>query len=475
MIRFAVAPAALAGLLALTLAPAPAAATLDDIAKAMGADKVQTLRLSGAGTFWGVGQAARPGMNWPRFNLVRATRSFDYAKGALRHDYIVTQAEKPPRGGSLQPVYGEQPRIAGIDGDRAWTMAGPFALAAPALANVLRHDLWTTPHGIVKAAQADKAKRVGNRFAVERAGVFKARATVDAKGLVVRVDSWVGNPVLGDMAVVTTYDDYRAVGGVMVPHRIRQSAGGHPVLDMTVSEAKVNDGGVATPDSIRSQPPAVSSTKAAEGVWFIAGGTHHSIAIEMKDHVVVFEGPLGDGRANAVIAETKKLIPGKPIRMVVNTHHHFDHSGGLRAFAAEGATIVTHAVNRAYFERAYAAPRTLEPDALAKSGKTAKFMTMGEKLVLTDGARRIELHHVKGNLHNDGLIVGYLPKEKILLVADAFSPREPITRVPANLSPFTTNLYENILRLKLDIDTVLPIHGRLVNVKELRLEAGVPQ
>jgi glyoxylase-like metal-dependent hydrolase (beta-lactamase superfamily II) len=475
MIRFAAASVPAAFFALAVLAPAPAAATLDDIAKAMGADKVQTLRLSGAGTFWGVGQAARPGVNWPRFNLVRATRSFDYGKGALRHDYVVTQAEKPPRGGSLQPVYGEQPRVAGLDGDRAWTMAGPFALAAPALANSLRHDLWITPHGIVKAAQADKAKRVGNAFDVARAGAFKARATVDKRGLVVRVESWVGNPVLGDMAVVTTYDDYRAVGGVMVPHRIRQSAGGHPVLDMTVSEAKVNDGGVTTPDSIRSAPAIVSATKAAEGVWFLAGGTHHSIAIEMQDHVVVFEGPLGDGRALAVIAETKKLIPGKPIRYVVNTHHHFDHSGGLRAFAAEGATIVTHAINRAYFERAYAAPRSLEPDAMAKAGKAAKFLPVGEKLVLTDGARRIELHHLKGNLHNDGLIVGYLPKEKILLVADAFSPREPITRVPANLSPFTTNLYQNLLRLKLDVETVLPIHGRLVSVKELRLEAGVAQ
>jgi len=192
----------------------------------------------------------------------------------------------------------------------------------------------------------------------------------------------------------------------------------------------------------------------------------------MRDHVILFECPLGDARTLAVIAAVKQAIPGKPIRTAVNTHHHFDHSGGLRACAAEGAAIVTHAMNRPYFEAAYAAPRTLSPDALSRSGKTAAFMTFEDKHVLTDGERVVELHRVKDNSHNDALIVGYLPKEKILLVADAFSPREPITAVPARLNPFTTNLWANLQQLKLDVDTVLPIHGRMVKVEELRLAAG---
>jgi glyoxylase-like metal-dependent hydrolase (beta-lactamase superfamily II) len=92
--------------------------------------------------------------------------------------------------------------------------------------------------------------------------------------------------------------------------------------------------------------------------------------------------------------------------------------------------------------------------------------------VLGDGSRTIEIHALRENVHAEGFVVGYLPAEKILIVADAFSPRAPVTQTPANINPATKNLWENIERLKLDVQTVLPIHGRMVKVDELRLEAG---
>jgi glyoxylase-like metal-dependent hydrolase (beta-lactamase superfamily II) len=465
--------------LALPLAAAaPAGAqSIDDVAKAMGVGKAETLHYIGAGTVWNVGQSFRPGEAWPRFNMVRGTRAFDLKQDVFITDIVVTQAENPIRGGAQQPVIGEQRRASGIAGDKAWIVAGAFTLATTRFQPTLRHDYWTSPHAVVKAALADKAKLApaegGAVFEVARAGQWKARVLVGKTNLVERVESWVDSPVLGDMAVVTTYGDYKDFAGVMAPTRVRQSAGGHPILDMTVSEVKVNAGGVAAPAAIREPTEPVKIEKAADGVWFVAGASHHSVAVEMRDHVILFECPLGDTRTLAAIDAVKKAIPGKPIRYAVNTHHHFDHSGGLRACAAEGATIVTHAMNKPYFEQAYAAPRTLEPDALARSGKKAAFVTFEGKHVLTDGQRVLELHHVKDNAHNDALIIGYLPKEKILLVADAFSPREPITDVPKLLSPFTTNLWANLQQLKLDVETVLPIHGRMVKVEELRLSAGV--
>ncbi len=459
-------------------AVAPAeAATLEEVAAAMGAAKVESLALSGSGMFYGLGQSYEPGMPWPKFNLVRGSRAFDYGKGIFVENFVVTQAENPPRGGSRQPVIGEQQRTRGVTGGQAWTVAGPWALSAPGAVAALQHELWISPHGIVKAALADKvqltaAANGGGSFTVERARAFHARATVNAAKLVERVESIVNHPVLGDMPVVTIYADYKDVDGVKVPMRITQNAGGFPVLELAVSEAKIN-AGVPDVPSIRTEPAVVRFEKAADGVWFITGGTHHSIAVEMSDHIVMFEGPLADGRASMVISATRQHVPDKPIRRVVNTHHHFDHSGGLRAFAAEGVTIVTHEVNKRFFELAYAAPRTLHRDRLAASGKIASFETVGEKLVFSDASRTIELHHLKGNSHNGGLIVGYLPNEKILIVADAFSPREPITKTPERLNPFTTNLWANIERLKLDIDTILPIHGRMVKLDELRIEAGV--
>jgi len=477
MQRIRLAATALAFALPLPFAGGATAQSINDVAKAMGVGKAETLHYIGAGTFWGVGQSFRPGEAWPRFNMVRATRAFDLKREIFVNDFVVTQGENPPRGGAQQPLFGEQRRASGIAGDKAWIVMGAFTMASRRFQPTLLHDYWTSPHAVVRAAAADKARLTpaegGATFEVVRAGQWKARVFVGRTNLVERVESWVDSPVLGDMAVVTAYGAYKEFDGVMAPTRIQQSAGGHPVLDFTASEVKVNAGGLAAPAAIREAPETVKVEKATDGVWFVTGGSHHSIAVEMRDHVIVFECPLGDERTLAMLDAVKKTIPGKPIRFAVNTHHHFDHSGGLRACAAEGATLVTHALNKPYFEQAFTAPRTLSPDALARSGKKAEIVGFEDKHVFTDGARTLELHRVKDNSHNDALIIGYLPKEKILLVADAFSPREPITAVPARLNTFTTNLWANLQQLKLDVETVLPIHGRMVKVEELRLAAGV--
>lgn len=120
-------------------------------------------------------------------------------------------------------------------------------------------------------------------------------------------------------------------------------------------------------------PLKVEVQKVAQGVWYLTGGSHHSVAVEFKDHVVVVEAPWNEERSLAVIAEVKKTIPGKPIKYVVNTHHHFDHSGGLRTYVAEGATVITHEMNKAFYEESWIPGRWLspefggEPDKLAAS------------------------------------------------------------------------------------------------------------
>ena len=448
-----------------------ARADLDAVAQAMGVSKLDSVQIAGGGYAYAVGQAYTPGKAWPKLNLGRYTRSDDYARAAHGFDYYLSRAE--PQGGGAIPAVGEVRRTGGVSGDQAWNVVYPQGSAAGAPAAAYQHDLWISPHGIVKAAIADKVAMSGSTFEIMREGRFRARATVGAGNLVEKVESWIDNPVLGDMAVVTTYADYKDHGGVKFPARITQTMGGFPVLELNVAEVKVNSGAVTVPSPIARPAIEVTVDKAADGVWFLHGGSHHSVAIEMSDHVILFEAPLGDARTNAVLDATRKTIPNKPIRFVVASHHHFDHSGGLRAAAAADAVLMMPEASRPFFEQAYAAPRTLAPDTLAKSGKQARFSTYRDKHVMSDATRTLELHVLKGNVHAEEFIVGYLPKEKILIVADAFSPRAPVTQTPANINPSTKNLWENIDRLKLDIQTVLPIHGRMVKVDELKLEAGV--
>src|SRR5262249_48159106 len=144
-------------------------------------------------------------------------------------------------------------------------------------------------------------------------------------------------------------------------------------LDLTVTEVKPNVAAdILVPDVVRQATnpyTRVTSQKAADGVWYVTGGTHHSVVIEMKDHVIVVEGPLNDDRALAVLKEARAPVPSKPITYLIVSHHHFDHAGGVRAFAGEGATLITHDASRPFFERIVTAPATVSPDYLAKSGR----------------------------------------------------------------------------------------------------------
>lgn len=201
-------------------------------------------------------------------------------------------------------------------------------------------------------------------------------------------------------------------------------------------------------------------------------GGYASLAFDFKDHIVVLEGPQSEARATAVIAEAKRLIPNKPIKYVVNTHAHIDHSSGLRAFVAEGATIVTHQINKPYFEKIFSAPHTLNPDKMAESKRKPAFETVGTKKVLTDGNHVIELHHMQKFGHHDGAIMVYLPKLKILYQADAYNPAAQANAPPpASVSPYNASLVENMNRLKLDVERIIPVHlpadGRVVTKAEL--------
>lgn len=190
----------------------------------------------------------------------------------------------------------------------------------------------------------------------------------------------------------------------------------------------------------------------------ITGG-YRSVAVEMKDYIVLIEAPQSEMTTNTILAEVQKTFPTKPIKYVINTHTHSDHSGGLRAAVAAGATIITHESNKALYEKWFANSRALlMPDRLSLSEKKAKFEYMGDKKVLKDNTNTIELYHLNGAVHAEDMIIAYLPKIKTVVEADAFNAPAANAPPPATINGFEKLFASELDRLKIDYTTIIPIH-----------------
>jgi glyoxylase-like metal-dependent hydrolase (beta-lactamase superfamily II) len=450
-------------------------AALDPIAKAMGAGSVKSIQFSGSGVNFAVGQNYAPDLPWPRFVVKSYTRSVSYETAAIRDELVRTQGENPPRGGGGQPMQGEQRQDLQARGDFAWNVAGDVATPTPVALLDRQLQLWTTPHGVIKMAMASNAAVQGNTFSFAVPGRFRIWATVNSQNLVEKVVALVPNAVVGDMRVEINYSDYKDFGGVKFPMKIRQTIGDSPALDLTVTDVQPNAAvNIAIPGPILQTPAPyarVASQMVADGVWYVTGGTHHSVVIEMKDHLIVVESPINEDRAAAVLGEVKKLS-SKPIKYVVASHHHFDHAGGLRAIAAEGVTIIAHDANKAFLEKALAAPATVNPDRLAKSGKKGAVEGTGSLRTLTDGTRTVDIHQIADNNHHGGIVMVHLPKERLLVEADVYNPPAPNAPAPAVVNSNWVSLADNIKRLNLSVDQILPLHGRLIPIAEFNKGIG---
>ena len=354
-------------------------------------------------------------------------------------------------------------------------------------------EFYITPWGFLKGAAENTAtagrRRVDgkNYTVVTWSPTVKApsgknyviNGYVDEHNLVDRVETWLGENIMGDMHIVATYTGWKDFGGVMAPSKIVQTRGGWPFFEVDVTAAKANPPDVATlvpppaPGGGRGGPgggaapaggagrgaaPAltVTSEKLGEGLYRLTTGpgSYDSVIVEFKDYIMMLEAGQSEARALAYIAETKQLVPNKPIRYVMNTHPHSDHTGGLPAMVAEGATIITQKNNEAFLEKALNTPRTLLNDTLARNPKKAKVETVSEKKVYSDGTRTVEMYHVAPVPHSNGLLIAYIPKEKILFQGD-FSL--PAAGQPAN--DHIKALVPILEKLNLDFDRYINVHA----------------
>jgi glyoxylase-like metal-dependent hydrolase (beta-lactamase superfamily II) len=485
-----------ATVMALTAGPAAAQDArnaLQAAATAMGVTNMNSIQFSGTGWQGAVGQNFAPDVDWPRTDLASYTQTIDFATMSSKVEMVRQQGNNPGRGGGGVPVQGQQRIINFVSGSYAWNMNGNTVTPALAAAEQRQIDIYLTPWGFIKGAMANNPTAITRNEYGERVtvvsfvalGKYRINGTINSQNVIQRVQSWLPSPVVGDMYIETVYSNYKNIGGLMFPGRWHQhqdfddgasapnvSGGDHAFGLETISDVRVNVNGAAltVPEEVRKAtipPVRVETQRLANGVWLIAGGSHNSVAVEFRDSVAVIEAPLNEDRSLAVIAEVTKLVPNKPIRYVVNTHHHWDHLGGIRTYVHEGATVVTHEGNRPYYQEVLRArPWLLKPDRFSlyppeEWSEGYIFETVREKFILGDETRTIELHNVPGLGHALGMLIAYLPKEKLVVEADLYNPPAQGAPVPAPTASNRT-FRQTLERLKLDVGTIVPLHGRPV-------------
>jgi glyoxylase-like metal-dependent hydrolase (beta-lactamase superfamily II) len=461
--------------------PTPEQQVVNDAAAALGGrDRivaVKTLTIEGAGANGNLGQDLTPERAVQTFTLANYKREIDVAGGRTR----VEQTRTP----TFPYFQGQQPQrqILGVAGDVGYNVApdGSATRVASTVAKDRRVEIFHHPLTIVRAALAPDATLANARTAngqkivdVTTNGTVFTLALDAATNLPTRVVSMADNLNLGDVAVETAFADYQDIGGLKLPARLTTTMDRVMTVDIHATKQTLDGptADLAAPAAAASaaevgpvQPASVTVQEVAKGIWWLAGQSHHSVLVEFADHLTLIESPQNDTRALAVIAKARALRPDKPLTTVVVTHHHFDHSGGVRAAVSEGVSVIAHKSTAAFFQSAITRPHTIVPDALSKNPKPLKIETVDEELELKDAMQTLELYHIAGSPHADTLLMAYFPRERILVEADVFTPG-------AAVAPYAANLMENITRRKLRIDRIIPIHGTIAPFSDLQKAVG---
>jgi glyoxylase-like metal-dependent hydrolase (beta-lactamase superfamily II) len=458
---------------------------IHDAAEALGGveavEAVATLRIEGSGNNFRLGQNPTPSAPLPMAAVESYVVEADLSNHRMRWE--IASANFAGRVNTA---------VTAMDADVAFDVGQDGARRAGSRVARERHlEFYHHPLTLLQAALAETAEEmpppVGN-LRQEAGNDVVDVTTADGSELtlhidtesrqVVRIASMAYNPNLGDIETATTFRDYADAGGLMLPGAITRTIDRQPVRFLRVNHTVGADiGDLAAPADVASagepDPPAANVTdeELAEGVWLLAGQSHHSVLVELPEQAVLVEAPQHDARTLAAIARARELVPDKPLSHVVNTHHHFDHSGGIRAAVAEGLSVITHDTNRALFEELAARPHTLAADHLAQQPAELMLETVSgdDTLELGEGRDTMQVFRMGDNPHADGALVVYLPAERMLIQADMFIPG-----VGGEFAETAAALLRAIEDRNLRVEQLVPIHGAVLPLSALEeaVEAG---
>ena len=439
---------------------------------------VKTLVIEGSGVATNIGQNPHPEGPLPTWRVAEFQRTIDVAKHRAR-----TEQHRIGMFPFALPT--DQHQNQGLDGDVAFNINpdGRAQRASDAAVVDRRIEMLGTPVTIVRAALEPGAKIGAPRKKWAQKGTQELIAIVTAQGdkLTLALDSATHLPTsvswmtssenLGDVVNTTSFEDYETVSGIQLPRRyvtkidFRNWTSGDFQVSKNTVDGDVGD--LAAPAGVKSAaapvPPVVSvvAQPVAKGIWWLAGtgGNAFSILFEFDDHLTLFEAPTSQARTKAVIDKARATVPNKPLTEVIVTHHHFDHTGGLRTAVAEGLTVISHQGNESIFKEMTSRKATLKPDLLTKSGKTLKFRGMDDTLVLKDNSMEVDLFRLHDNTHSPYLIGAFVPRDNLLVQGDLMD-------MTWFKHPWAENYRQNLALRKIHFARDIPVHGRIATFDE---------
>ncbi len=287
---------------------------------------------------------------------------------------------------------------------------------------------------------------------------------------VTKLPAWVRSigpsTTLGDVTTTTYFTGYLPFDDVLLPVGITAKMDWRDLTAMQfdVDSYHLNVKNLEpfpAPRAPSTQQRKAVATKLADHVWDVRidASEDGGAVVEFADHLTMFEAYNNEADTFARIDLANTLVPGKQVTQLIVTHHHFDHSGGLRAAVARGLTVISRRGNEGIFREMVARPAVNFPDALARNPKPLKFVPVDEHLVLEDSLMRLDVYHVVGHLHMAEAVFAYAPAPRILMEGD-------FTTYNWDWNWWGGAYMDNVDRYHLDPAINVPVHGKVTPFKE---------